>query len=29
MLFDETLIALFDIDIGFKKIFYLTDLNGL
>ena len=24
MLFDETLIELFDIDIGFIKIFYLT-----
>ena len=29
MLFDETLIELFDIDIGFKRIFYLTDQNGL
>ena len=25
MLFDGTLIELFDIDIGFKRIFYLTD----
>ena len=29
MLFDETLIELFDIDIRLKKIFYLTDSNGL
>ena len=25
MLLDETLIEVFDIDIGFKRIFYLTD----
>ena len=29
MLFDESLIELFDIDFGFKRIFYLTDKNGL
>ena len=27
MLFDETLIELFDIDIGLKRIFYLTDIE--
>ena len=29
MSFDETLIELFDIDIGFKRIFFLTDKSGL
>ena len=28
MLFDETLIEPFDIDIGFKRIFYLAYKNG-